>query len=318
VPAGGANVVAVHPRHAPATANVRVDPAKGPAEARLVLGEGGRIEGWARRRDGTPLRGRITVNPSQSFWGRGRPEMVPVQANGSFVVEHVSPGAAQVTLLVGGASGMTRSLSKEVEVREGETATVELMSREILLAGQVTRRGAPLARVRVNARLRGRGLPPLMTPTGGRAGQGEPQRGTGVTGEDGRYEMLLDEPGEVRLRVESLDGQTELASRREEVPDADSHLVDFALVGVIVSGTVIDQETDEPVREASISAVRLDAEGEAQPRARSGPDGRFTLELEPGEYRLAATGERYNVESLAITVGETGVSDLRLGLVKGP
>jgi hypothetical protein len=317
VPAGSAGVLALHPRHAAANASVQVDPAKGPAEARLVLGEGGRIEGWARRRDGTALRGRVVVNSAQFLGGRGRPEMVPVQANGSFVVEHVTPGTVQVTLLVGASAAPARSLSKEVEVREGETSTVDLSSREILLAGQVTRRGAPQGRVRVSTRRRGRGLPPALLG-GGRAVPGEPQRGTAVTDEDGRYQMLLDEPGEIRLRVETLDGETELAFRREEVPDADSHVIDIAMTGVLVSGTIINQETDEPVSEASVSAVRLDSEGEAQQRARSGPDGRFTLELEPGEYRLAATGERYSVESLAITVGESGLSDLTLALVKGP
>ena len=35
--------------------SVEVDPAKGPTETRVVLSQGGRVEGSVRRRDGTGL-----------------------------------------------------------------------------------------------------------------------------------------------------------------------------------------------------------------------------------------------------------------------
>src|SRR5262249_17316794 len=50
---GKAGVQASHPSFAPAKTDTEVDPAKGPAEVRLVLMQGGRIEGSARKRDGT-------------------------------------------------------------------------------------------------------------------------------------------------------------------------------------------------------------------------------------------------------------------------
>jgi hypothetical protein len=192
--------------------------------------------------------------------------------------------------------------------------------RDILVSGQVTRRGLPLPRVRVSAPM-GRRVPNAFAMMFGRgpsapASSDGPQHGTAVTREDGRYEMLLDEPGDVRLRVETLDGRTELDSRQEAVPDADAHVADFALTSVPVTGVVFDQQTAAPVRDASVSAARQDGEG--RQRARTGPDGHFTLELEPGEYQLAATSEGYQVEKLTVTVEEDGLSDLRVALVKAP
>ena len=61
VPAGSAWVKAAHPSYAPGRVAVEVDPAKGPAEARLLLRQGGRIEGTARRRDGQPLVGQTIM-----------------------------------------------------------------------------------------------------------------------------------------------------------------------------------------------------------------------------------------------------------------
>jgi Carboxypeptidase regulatory-like domain len=314
VPEGTAEVLATHPRHAPGNARVEVDPGKGPAEARIVLSESGRIEGWARRRDGTPLAGRIQALASL-FTARGRGDMVPVQPNGSFVLEHVDPGEVEVFLMVGTPTAMTMAMRKTVEVREGETTTLEMTSRELVLSGRVTRAGAPVPKVRVNARgFRGgsvimatSGLGPTAPPpsTG-------PTRGTAITRDDGGYELLLDEPGETRLRVETLDGQTQLASRREMIPDADAYVADFALSGVTLTGVVIDRRTERPVGEARVSA-----EGpKLRFSARTSSDGRFTLEVEPGDYQVEATSEGYTNQSLDVTVGEEGLSDVRIVLAK--
>ena len=318
VPAGSADVLATHPRHAPGNTSVEVDPAKGPAEARVVLSEGGRIEGWARRRDGAPLSGRIQVRAGQFMGGRGRTDMVPVMPNGSFTVEHVDPGQAEVMLMAGSAYALSLTLRKTVEVREGETTTVDLTLREVLVSGRVTREGAPVPKVRVSVRggrggsvlmLTSPGLGPIAPPPA--AG---PDRGTTLTRDDGSYQLVVDEPGEIGMRVETLDGKTQLASRREPIPDADTHLADFALSGVRVTGVVVDQQTESPVGE-----VRVSAEGRGDGRrygTRTGADGRFTLELEPGDYTLEAHVEGYVQQTIEVSVGEDGVTDLKLPLVK--
>ena len=61
----GAGAV-THPAYAPGTASgLDVDPAKGPVETRVVLTQGGRIEGRVRTRSGVlPPGAAIYVNPS--------------------------------------------------------------------------------------------------------------------------------------------------------------------------------------------------------------------------------------------------------------
>jgi hypothetical protein len=49
----------------------------------------------------------------------------------------------------------------------------------------------------------------------------------------------------------------------------------------------------------------------------TGADGRFVLELEPGEYNLATHAEGYASESSEVTVGAGGASDIRLTLSRG-
>jgi hypothetical protein len=317
VPGGSVDVLATHPRHAPGNTSVDVDPAKGPAEARVVLSEGGRIEGWARRRDGAPLSGRIQVRAGGFMGGRGRTDMVPVQPNGSFAVEHVDPGQAEVMLMVGTSYALNVALRKTVEVREGETTSVELTLREVLVSGRVTRNGAPVPKVRVSVR-GGRGPGLLLTlpglgPSAPPPPSG-PDRGTTLTRDDGSYDLVVDEPGETRMRVETMDGKGQLASRREPIPDADTHVADFALSGVRVTGVVVDQQTETPVGE-----VRVSAEGQGDGRrygTRTGSDGRFTLELEPGDYTLEALVEGYVQQTIEVSVGEDGLADVKLALIK--
>ena len=68
-------------------------------------------------------------------------------ADGSFVIERVAPGrvAVAATTRDGGIGGMGSGAMKEVEVREGETTRVDLVWRDILLAGKVTRGGRTAA-----------------------------------------------------------------------------------------------------------------------------------------------------------------------------
>ena len=52
---GRLRMTATHPDYVPPEIAVEFDTLKGPVETRLVLSRGGRIEGVAHRRDGTPL-----------------------------------------------------------------------------------------------------------------------------------------------------------------------------------------------------------------------------------------------------------------------
>jgi hypothetical protein len=145
-----------------------------------------------------------------------------------------------------------------------------------------------------------------------------PQRLAGVTREDGGYALLVDDPGEATVSVETLDGTSTLASRATTVPDADAHVIDIALAGVAVSGLVVDDATGKPLPDARVSAMRRGrTPGSDALPARTGPDGRFTLEAEPGEYRLYASAEAYTNAVAEVTVGEAGAADVRIGLAQG-
>ena len=51
--------------------------------------------------------------------------------------------------------------------------------------------------------------------------------------------------------------------------------------------------------------------------ATTGTDGRFRLDVEPGEYRLSARAQGFTGEPVTVTVGESGTNDVRVALSRG-
>jgi hypothetical protein len=322
VPEGKRQIVATHLDYAPADALVDVVAAKGPAETRLVLTQGGRIEGVARKRDGSPLAG-LEVGVYSSSRARSGTRPSPVtRGDGSFTAEHVAPGQTSVSLMASvGPGRMMSMMSKQVEVREGETTTVDFSSREILVNGHVTKSGAPMPGLRLHFMGEG-GMSMSMgsgydsvaaAPTG-------PQRHVGTTGEDGTFALIVDTPGKYWVQTESVDARTNYPTRQLEIPDVETHNVEIAFSGVPVTGVVIDKETDQPVAQAFVRAVPNDT-AKADPggggSARTGTDGRFQFDADPGENKLSAGAEGYATTNTVVTVPATGLSDARLELEKG-
>src|SRR6266446_8071579 len=77
-----------HPDYASGSvSSLEVDPARGPTEARIVLSRGGRIVGWVRKRDGSPVTGmKISVGRSagEPFFGGGGPPLAEPGPDGSY------------------------------------------------------------------------------------------------------------------------------------------------------------------------------------------------------------------------------------------
>ena len=329
VPEGPKQVVATHPDYAPTDSQVDVTVGRGPTEVRLVMGQGGRIEGSARKRDGTPLVGlRVSawsMGGGHLNWG-GQPQAT-TGADGRFAIDHVRPGRTNVNLMSSGSPGRPISmtmLSKTTEVREGETTTVDFLSREILVTGRVTRSGTPLPGLRV--RLMGESMSYMSTGIGGgiTAAPTGPQRLQGVTDEDGSFELIVDDPGQYRALIESQDARRRYPMRTLKIPDVETHGVELALSGVPVSGVVVDQDTEKPLEQAGITLSPKAPRGATAPRAfnspggaTTGPDGRFELDADPGDYRLHARAEGYRNSISDVTVGEAGSSDLRVELEHG-
>jgi protocatechuate 3,4-dioxygenase beta subunit len=322
VPEGRRQIVATHPDYAVGDALVDVVAGKGPVETRLVMTQGGRIEGVARKRDGTPLAGlEVSVYSSGRTRGGGaRPNPI-TRSDGSFTAEHVAPGQTYVNLMANAGLGrMISMMSKQVEVREGETTSVELLSREILVNGHVTKSGTPLPGLRL--RFMGEGGM-TMSMGGGfdsvAAAPTGPQRHVGTTGEDGTFALIVDTPGRYWVQTESVDGRTNYPSRELQIPDAETHTVEIAFSGVPVTGVVIDKETDQPVKQAFVRAIPKDKDKAASGggSTRTGADGRFQFDVDPGEYTFTAGAEGYGVKNDTLTVGSTGLADARIELEKG-
>ena len=151
VPTGALQLVARHPSFAEGRASADVDPAKDPPEVRIAMLQGGRIEGRARRRDGTAVTGAVNVFSRRSGASFGPTSMIPIAPDGTFVVEHVAAGTVNVVLMEGSGGQLTSTKEREVDLLEGQTATVEFVPRDILVTGRVTRAGAAAANLRLRA-----------------------------------------------------------------------------------------------------------------------------------------------------------------------
>ena len=324
--AGPVNVTARHPAYSESRPVVaEVDPEKEPQPVRLVLTRGGRIEGRALHRDGRPFSGGRVSFYSMEPGGAGmRFETTGISPDGSFVVDHVPSGRTMLTLMAftpaspmaSGASNVLSSVaSREVQVSEGETVSSDLVLRDVVIAGRITKGGQPVPAVRVDViMIAGASVMMWAGPTAGGAAaatSGPPLLGA-PTREDGSYELLVFSPGSARVQLRGPDQL--YPGRNVEIPDAERYELDFELAGSAVSGIVVDRETGAPVPEAGVSVRGKDGFAGGSP---SGADGRFTLTVEPGEYTLQARAPGRGTASMPLSVGEAGLSEVRVEMEPG-
>jgi hypothetical protein len=147
-----------------------------------------------------------------------------------------------------------------------------------------------------------------------------PQRLLGVTSEDGSFELLVDEPGKYFTQIESQDSRRSYPTRELEIPDVENQAVEIAFSGVPITGVVVDKDTDQPVAQASVSVsakVKTDDWWQRASGGASGPDGRFQLEADPGDYVLTGRAEGYGPAQVDVSVTSSGLSDVRLELEHG-
>ena len=316
VSVGSVRITARHPEYAEGEAVVDVDPARGAAEAQLVLHRGGRIHGQARHRDGSAVRGVVAIHRlgvgSMPF---APAETVSIAPDGTFAADHVPAGRARLVLMTGPA--LASGPEREVEVAEGATTSVAFDLREVLVAGRVTRGGAPAAGLRMIAHGDGPMAAPFL-PAPPASAAADPSLQTALTREDGSYELIVDQPGPVRITLQTPDGSVRLPARTAEIPDVERHILDLDFGGLVLAGIVVDEHTDRPLARA---AVLADPHGELTQgkavSATTAADGRFQLEVEPGRYRVTARVAGYAGATTEVEVQTSNVSDLRLPLPRG-
>jgi protocatechuate 3,4-dioxygenase beta subunit len=308
----------IHAAYAPGmSTGVEVDPAKGPAEVRVVLTQGGRVEGRVRARGGALPAGAVVTARSRggsSFGGIG-PSLQPLAPDGSFVIEHVPTGQVTVTLLVGQAGRYQGGRDVQAQVREGETTTVEISLRNIAVSGKVTRAGAPLVGARIQ--FQAGGMQMYLGAVGNASAALPPN--VAITREDGSYDLVASDSGETYVDIQSADRHTHMPTPTLTLPDADTYVADFNFSGAFIEGVVVDRETEQPLAGAWLDAQAADPRRKAAGTgsAQSGGDGRFRIELDPGEYHVNARAEGYGGESLDLSVGESGTTGVRVALSKG-
>ncbi len=310
--AGTIDIVASHPLYAEGRAKgVEVDTAQ-PAEVRIALGAGGRIEGTARRRGGAPVAGALV-----RIWGQDGEFTsrlsATVGADGGFSVDQVPTGRVTVNLMEVFGGGYRGVASQDVEVREAETVRVDLVVSSILVSGTVTRGQNPVAGARVDLRSQRVGFLYTSGSVPPAKGSG-PQRGFGTTDENGRYELVASGAGRSLVTVETGDPAAAHRFPSVEVPDAESYLLDLELGGSSLSGTVVDAADQSALAGARVSCRPKDEARASSASTLSGPDGRFRVELEAGEYTISASKEAYASESLEASAG---AGEIVIGLERG-
>jgi protocatechuate 3,4-dioxygenase beta subunit len=307
---GSYRAIASHPDFVTGdSAPVELEAGRPSQEARVVLGRGGRLEGVVRRRAGPLAGARIDVAPIGGYASTRVSTMT--DADGAFVFERVRPGDAYLLLTLPAPDPRSRSsVTSSVSVREGETTRADLELREVVVRGRTLRGGEPVegVQVRLSPRASGSGTPGLLLVQQVRSRA------------DGSFELVAAEPGSYGLVVR--EGSRQPEPTLVEVPDAETFTLDVELGprGVPLSGTVVEAETGAAIADAGVRASPRPPllEGARGGQGRSGEDGRFSLDVDPGRYWLSADSrQRRTARPMEIEVGESGLSGVRLALDRG-
>ena len=312
VATGTVEVTVSHPSYAEgSTGRIDVDPAHGPTDVKIVLGEGARVQGSVRKRDGSPVpEVTIVLHP---LGPNGRPRRTPYMAetgsDGSFAIERVPPGQAMAVLMADAGRVKTGSQTRTIDVQEAQVTTVEFVLRDIRIGGVVLRQQVPMPNVDVRFHAPGAGGG-MMTSGGSAAALAAlgPMRNNGVTGPDGRFELLLDGPGTYGVAISPADRQT-THYRSVEIPDVESRDMEIDLGGTVLSGVVLEEATERPLPAAQLSFRG----GSEIVSAETDASGHFQVDLAPGHYSISAELPEFAPQYLDLEVPAPGETRIMLG-----
>jgi hypothetical protein len=179
-----------------------------------------------------------------------------INADGSFRVENVPAGTAQVSAMLGGRSGMRSTRSVSVEVTANAVVNVELaLEEQRTLRGRVTHNGQPLPKAEVS----------LSGSSYGSA--------NAMTGDDGVYEIHAD-PGRYSVTVAGLPYRGEVDLERTSVFDIEFN-------GVLARARVVDGATGAPIEGALVQGMLKGTHSEQE--SKTDAAGAATIELPRGE-----------------------------------
>jgi hypothetical protein len=311
---GRVRLVATHSQYSPGQAYVELKEGEDQEEARITLGVGGRIEGVVRHRDNSPVAHAVVQIFGGSSSDASRPpaplSTALTEPNGSFVFDHLYPGSTNVMLMTGQQGSYTNVDQAPATVVDGQTATVSLTLKTSTVRGTLRRKEGSVSGLRVSIV----GGFVLQTGNMDRVPSlvGDIPWRSAVADSEGRFALRV--AGPLKGRVTVSDGKSTLLSKEVEVPDTDEFPLSLNLVGSRVSGRVLDGDA-RAIGEAQVLATRVssstDAAGSRMWTGRTDASGGFSLELEPGEYRVSVSADGYAGSAPATKTVST--SDLNLG-----
>jgi hypothetical protein len=142
-----------------------------------------------------------------------------------------------------------------------------------------------------------------------------PQRMTALTREDGSYEMIVRDVGRIAIRAESAVPRVAFPMRFVEVADVESQTVNLAYPAGGISGVVVGEPTGAPIAGARVHAMNTDTGMGGNATTRE--DGRFIIDVDPGEFHVQAAAEAYAPGGVTVTVGDSPAPDVRIRLAPG-
>ncbi len=314
---------------APGYATARVKAEAGGAPIVLAMDLGGEIAGRVVDAQGQPVEdAQIEGEPADEpgwgirhLWGRAD------EGDGRFLLRDVAAGTY---VLQARASGRGEAAATRIAVSAGKTTNVGtlMLARGGVVQGSVVDaegRGIPGATIQVEKE--------ANMWTGQHQAQSDSSGAFEVRGvPPGSLNVMASHPGyapgrpvvadvdpekePAAVRIVLLRG-TRIEGRATRRDDVERFELDLEIASSILTGMVVDRETGQPVPEASVGLFeRGEPRGAGKGNATVGPDGRFSIAVEPGEYRLEAGAPGWKRTSIGVSAGD-GIADLRVELERG-
>ncbi|MEO8360574.1 MAG: carboxypeptidase-like regulatory domain-containing protein, partial [Vicinamibacteria bacterium] len=321
--AGQVRLAAGHRDYSPAQVTVDIPERTvgSPEPIQITLTKGGRIEGFVRYRDGSPvsqapvqIRSLESNTPRASDVGSGPgSDTAFTNSTGGFTFEKLAPGPARLMLMAGQNVSVTTT---DVAIEEGVTSSATLTLRPTVVRGVVRRNGGAAAGLKVSV------FAPQSTSLFG----SEPVRGlsegtpwtTALTDSAGRFELRVVSPLKGIVVVDGGERGLTLFSKSVDIPDVDEFPLDLEFGGAKLSGRVLDEETGQGLRDAYVSGRAIPKQGELNAgvpsSALTDATGAFTLDAAPGEYQLSISAAGYLSTRARAVVSppESEVADISL------
>lgn len=326
--AGSWSLVASDGLHAPSSSlPLDLQPGSALVDLSLHLGAGGMLTGEVYDARGAPDAGRTIMAMSMTA-GDGKTALA--DAAGRFSIPHLAPGQYMVVAQpdlsrlseieqrgdeVDPMDFMSSMKTASATITEGSTTHVVLGAppkAPVRIFGRVTEAGEPVGEGSVMVISEGRSLLEAWKP--------------GRVDASGRYEVVIDEPGDVLVSYQSRAFRGSGIEYYVRVPAASEHRFDIELPSGSIEGVVLGPDGQPlPGERVSIereSGLRSLGTMDGQAGERTDEAGRFRFtRLLPARYTLRAGGERVGLERLGasvvagIEVGEsTRIRDLRIQL----